>query len=310
FVDQLGPAVVVARLLQGVGQAMTMTAFWTYIADRVPVENRTQGIALFGISGLAPIGIAPALGDLILTGNWGYRGLFLAAAGFSVGAFALSMFLERSGVHTGAATSGFGSVLRSPELRPIWLVSLFVSLGFTTAFIFVKTYVATSHLGTVGPFFAAYASMAVAWRLAFAWVPDRVGPARMIPPGLGLYALGLAVLGLVPSTLGLVVGGIFTGLGHGISYPVILGIATVRAAPRARGTATAIFTAVFDLTLFAASPVIGAAIGLFGYRAMFLGVAFVITLGALGFTRIDRTARMAMHPAATGGPAIAPVPHA
>jgi MFS family permease len=309
FADQLGPIVLLARLLQGVGQAMTMTAFWTYIADRVPVENRTQGIALFGISGLAPMGIAPALGDMILGGRWGYRGLFLVAAGFSVLAFALAMMMQRSGVTSGASTVGFSSVLRSRELRPIWLVSLFVSLGFTTAFIFVKTYVATSHIGTVGPFFAAYASMAVAWRLAFAWVPDRVGPARMVVPGLGLYAVGLATLGVMPTTLGLVLGGMFTGLGHGISYPVILGMATVRAAPGARGTATATFTAVFDLTLFAASPLIGAVIGQFGYRFMFVGVACTVLAGVFLFRWSDRRGRMAMHPSARGEPAIAPIPH-
>ena len=87
FTSHIGVALVAARLVQGIGQALTMTAFWTYIADRVPAANRAHGIAVFGISGLLPMGIAPALGDLILTTDWSYQGLFLIAAGFSLIAF-------------------------------------------------------------------------------------------------------------------------------------------------------------------------------------------------------------------------------
>lgn len=309
FADQLGALVIGARLLQGLGQAMTMTAFWTYIADRVPPEKRTQGIALFGISGLAPIGIAPALGDVILGTNWGYRGLFMVAAGFSLVSFGLSMFLERSGVNTGAATTGFGAILRSHALRPVWVVTAFLSLGFTTAFVFVKTYVTTSGIGSVGPFFAAYALAAVSWRLVFGWVPDRVGPSRMVGPGLALYAIGLAIMGLLPGNTGLIAGGALSGLGHGISYPVVLAIATTRAGEGDRGAATAIFTAVFDLALFGASPLIGFVIEQAGYRTMFLGVAATVFLGMILFYLSERRGPSTPPPPPTAELATAPVPH-
>jgi len=309
FADHLGPLVIGARLLQGLGQAMTMTAFWTYIADRFPNEKRTQGIALFGISGLAPIGIAPALGDFILGTSWGYRGVFLVATGFSLISFAMSMFLERSGVNTGATTTGFAAVLRTAALRPVWLVTAFLSLGFTTAFVFVKTYVTTSGIGSVGPFFAAYAITAVSWRLAFGWVPDRVGPTRMVGPGLTLYAVGIGTLGLVPGSAGLIIGGAFAGLGHGISYPVVLAIATMRASEGDRGTATAIFTAVFDLALFVASPLIGWVIEVFGYETMFQGVALTVLIGMMLFYLHERRDPSSGTRAVTAEPATAPVPH-
>jgi MFS family permease len=161
FIGHLGVLVVTARLFQGIGQAVTITAFWTYIADRIPAENRAQGIALFGISGLLPMGIAPAIGDSILTTDWGYQGVFVVAAAFAVIAFLLSMFLERSGVNVGATTTGFRAVLKSEALRPVWIATAFLSIAFTTAFIFIKTYVTTTGLNSVGPFFAAFALSAV-----------------------------------------------------------------------------------------------------------------------------------------------------
>jgi MFS family permease len=307
FIGHVGATIVAARLLQGIGQAITITAFWTYIADRVPVENRAQGIAVFGISGLLPIGIAPAIGDRLLTTAWGYRGLFVVAASFAVVAFILSLFLERTGVTVGATASGFRSVLKSESLRPVWIVTAFLSIGFTTAFIFIKTYVTTTGLNTVGPFFAAFAISAVVWRLVFGKVPDRVGPRRVVGPGMALYAIGLAIVGLIGGTGGLAIGGLVTGLGHGITYPVVLAIATTRAPAGDRGTVTATFTAVFDLVLFSIAPVLGLVIAAFGYTAMFLTVAVTLVVGLVLFYRFDRGRGDA--PAPTAESAIAPVPH-
>jgi MFS family permease len=305
FIDQLGPAVIGARLLQGLGQAMSMTAFWTYIADRTPERFRSQGIALFGISGLAPIGIAPALGDRILSTDWGYQGVFLAAAAFSLVALVLAFFLERSGVNTGATTTGFLEVLRRPSLRPIWFVTLVLSLGFTAAFVFVKTYVTATGFGTVGPFFATYALVAVTWRLTLAWVPDRVGPTRMLGPGLAAYALGIALVGWLPAPDGLLIGGAFTGLGHGISFPIVVTLATSRAAPGERGTTTAIFTALFDLALFGVSPLLGLVIREFGYETMFISTAVALVGGMTMFLLAEKRLTVDLR----DEPATAPVPH-
>jgi MFS family permease len=308
FVDTLGPMVITARLLQGLGQAMTMTAFWAHIADRIPAERRAQGIALFGISGLAPIGVAPALGDAILGTEWGYQGLFVVAAAFSLAAFGLSMLMEPGRPEGGESPTGFVSVLRTKELQPVWLATVALSLGFTTAFIFVKTYAATSGLGSIGPFFAAYSVAAVSWRLGLGWVPDRVGPVRMVAPSLVLYATGLATIGLVPGFGGLIAGGALTGLGHGIGYPVMLTLATARANVNVRGTVTALFIAVFDLVLFAIPPLIGLTIELAGYPPMFVGVAGLVIVGMLAFYAMERR-RHLRSPSLRDEPATAPIPY-
>ncbi len=134
-----------------------------------------------------------------------------------------------------------------------------------------------------------------------------MGPKRIVGPGLTLYAIGLAIVGLVGGTGGLAVGGLVTGLGHGITYPVVLAIATMRAPVGDRGTVTATFTAVFDLVLFSIAPVLGLVIGAFGYPAMFLIVAGALLVGIALFYKFDRGRNEAL-PAITES-ATAPVPH-
>jgi MFS family permease len=170
----------------------------------------------------------------------------------------------------------------------VWVATAFLSVAFTAAFVFVKTFVTTTGLNSVGPFFAAYALMAVSWRLAFAGVPDRVGLKRMVGPGMAAYAIGVAIVGVMGDTSGLVIGGLFAGLGHGISYPVILAIATTRAPEGDRGTVTAIFTAVFDLVLFGIAPLIGLVISAFGYTTTFLSVAVSVIAGIVIFYGLER----------------------
>ena len=73
--DTLGLHVYGIRLLDGMAMTMWYTALFTYAADLVPASRRTEGLAIFGISGLIPIGLAAVAGDVILA-YASYRELF------------------------------------------------------------------------------------------------------------------------------------------------------------------------------------------------------------------------------------------
>jgi MFS family permease len=160
----------------------------------------------------------------------------------------------------------------------------------------------------VGSFFAAYSIAAIIWRLGFAWIPDRIGPARMVGPGLVLYAAGLATVALAGNSFGLISGGLLTGLGHGISFPVVVTLATSRATLEERGTTMAIFTALFDISLFGASPLIGWMIEQFGYGTSFSSVALALLVGVAMFHLTERR-WVKLEEAIKAESASAPIPH-
>ena len=89
-VTAIGPWVYAVRILHGVAEAMLFTALFTYAADCVPERRRTQGLMLFGVSGMLPIALGGIAGDAILA-RASYATLFQVALGFAAVALAFAL---------------------------------------------------------------------------------------------------------------------------------------------------------------------------------------------------------------------------
>jgi predicted MFS family arabinose efflux permease len=83
----------------------------------------------------------------------------------------------------------------------------------------------------------------------------------------------------------------------------------VRAGDGDRGTATATFTAIFDLALFCGSPLIGASINWFGYPSTFKGMAVTIMVGLALFLALDRRYHASGLTGHSPEAVTAPIPH-
>ena len=69
FVTDIGPLIYTARFLIGVGAGALFTGYFTLAADVIPPERRTEGIALFGISGLLPLSMNGFIDRLDVAGS-------------------------------------------------------------------------------------------------------------------------------------------------------------------------------------------------------------------------------------------------
>lgn len=291
-IDALGPFVYAVRLLDGIVHTMWYTALFTYGADLVPAERRTEGLAIFGVSGLVPIALGAQFGDVILAYAH-YRELFLGALGFAALGLLLCLPLrDVPQVHGegGAPSRGLFAAAAQPNLRPVWYAAavFFVSLG--ALFAFLKTFVSTYAIGSVGGFFTAYALTAVLLRVLLGWLPDRLGPRRMLGIAMGFYAIGFIVLALAQVPLHVLGAGVLCGAGHGYTYPVLFSLVVQRAKLRERGSAMAFYTAVDWLGLLLAGPVFGVVIELAGYSVAFVVLALLLFAGVGFFYVIDRPA--------------------
>jgi MFS family permease len=287
-VSAIGPLVYAVRIVHGLAEAMLFTALFTYAADCVPSARRTQGLALFGVSGMLPIGLAGLIGDAILA-RAGYRQIFLTSAVLAVAAAALALPLReaRRAAPDEEPARGFRSVLGQSDLRPLWWIVAIFAIALASVFTFLKRYVDETGLGTVGSFFSAYSGAAIALRLFLGWLPDRIGPKRVLFPALGCLATAFALLAGASGTRDVVIAGVLFGVGHGFAFPILFGIAVTRARDADRGSAMGIYTALFDAGVVIGGPLFGAVVAAAGFPAMFATAGGVVTTGALVFLAWD-----------------------
>lgn len=294
--DSMGPWVFILRALCGISEAMIFASLIAYSADIVPESRRTEGLALFGLSGLFPLALGGGLGDLIGS----YQGMFIVQTALASVALLASVPLKEHSVtrsvEAGAGSFlGFFSVLFQRRLLPVWFVGFMFAASLTPVFSFVKTLVLERGIGGIGAFTAGYAVVAALTRIFGGRLPGRIGMKRVLVPALWVLGGGLFVLGNAHTVAALVVAGSLCGFGHGFAFPIGLSMAVSRAPIEDRGGAVAIYTAVFPLGMLLA-PVFGELIEAFGYEVAFGAAALLPALGSLLFAFWDhRVARAFVH---------------
>lgn len=277
------------RLLVGIGTATLFTAYFTAAADVVPVARRTEGLALFGISGLVPLLVNPISGWVGVDAP-GLR-WFLPGVGVLV---LLSLFFvvplqDRSSVRTPSAVK-MGNALRALAHRtlwPVWLATL-VFAGMVAVFMTFVTVVAASRgIGDPATVWLTYALGAVCVRLFGATLPARVGPSRLFAPAIAAYIGGVVVASTVSSSSGFAVAGLLAGVGHGYCFPILSGQVVTRMPDALRGTAMSTFTALWDLAKLLVVPVMGWIADSWGDGAMLHSVAVLASVGVAGWALLE-----------------------
>jgi MFS family permease len=287
-VTTLGPWVYVVRIGHGVAEAMLFSALFTYAADIIPASRRSQGIALFGVTGLLPIGVAGIVGDFILSVA-GFTELFLTAGGFAVLTLLFSIPLpeRRPKLAPGEKPRGFWSIVTERDLLPIWWMIGSFSTVLTAYFVFIRRYVDDTGFGSVGLFFSMYVAVAIAERVFLGWLPDRMGRKRVLYPSIAILIAGFFVLAGADSWVGVAIAGALCGAGHGFIFPILTTLLVDRAPDTDRGSAMSFFTAMLDVGTLIGGPILGAIIDTAGWGPMYITAGVGLGIATVVFARWD-----------------------
>lgn len=287
FIDELGPLIYVARILSGLADGMLFTAYFTYAADVVPPERRVQGLAVFGLSGLIPMSLAPWIGEWLID-HHGFPAMFWALVAATSGSLLVSFFLpepddESKSAQPDPARASQGARL-TPSLVLLCAFAAVLGLCLCCALNFVPP--AAREAGTrIASFTIAYGALAAIVRLGGLNIPDRLGAATVAGPAMVIYGGGLFVLALSRSTAALIVAGACGGLGHGLAFPALAALGAQAAPMGKRGTILALLTGLMDLFIFIPAWPLGAIADVerLGYRALFAVAGALTLLLALGW---------------------------
>ena len=286
----LGPRMYGIRLLDGVASTMWFTALGAHASDLVPAQRRTEGLAIFGVSGLVTVGLAAQAGDVILA-HAGYRELFLCALTLAVAGLIWCLPLRDVRPVQSDPVVLPRSVLATTaqrDLLPVWVAALSFFIALQALFSFMKTFVITTGVGSVGTFFGAYAAIAVLLRVFLGWLPDHLGARRMLGIAISCYACGVVLLSQAQEPWHIVAAALVCGTGHDYAYPVLFSLVVGRARQNERGAGLAFFLTLDWLGLLLAGPVVGYGIERMGYGSSLMGVGLLLVMGIVGFYSLDR----------------------
>lgn len=282
-----GPYLWALFIAQRVLQLALFATILTYAADSIPIRTRTQGLAIYGLSGLIPIAGGGFFGDVVI--DWfGYAGLFVGAALFMAVSWGVFWTMPTLPIRTPEPRRSFFAAFAQKNLLPLWLATLLFAIGMEAVFTFTRTYVDDRGVGTTGIFFAAYGLIAAVTRIIGGRLYDRIPHRPMLVSSLALYGLGLGMMAIANNIVVLVAAAGMTGMAHGAAFPLMSAEVVNRARESERGSAMAIFTALFDVALLVGAPLVGLVIDLSGYLLSFSLAGAVLVAGALVYMEWDR----------------------
>ncbi len=267
------------------------TSFVTYASDVIPVTRRAQGLAWFGLWGMASNGLSPLLGEWVLR-TYGFSAYFLTAAGLAfLCLLVITQVAERSAPKSSASAQ---TTSAEPIPRAFWqlmLLTFLFGMAEASVFTFLAPYLTTIQQAPAGTVFFVYAGSAVFVRIVSGHLPDRLGRYPMLAFAFLLYGSALYLLPRAPDRTVLHLVGALAGAGHGYAFPILAALVVDLGHGR-RGRAVSWFTAMFDLGHTLSNPLLGAMAEHLGYRAMYSSVgALAFSAGAAAALRAYRAAQ-------------------
>jgi MFS family permease len=282
---------ILARCMLGAGEGFFLVSSLAAASDIAPAGRRGEAISFFTLTLYVGLAVGPPIAEVLFTAG-SYQEVWLAALAVAILAIVLTLIvpesapaIRRAGDDRDAAAPR-RRLIHPAGLFPglIILLGLFGMAGFLS---YVPLYTPSIGMSGAALPLAAYAVIVVVLRIVGATWPDRFGAARVSGAALALSAVGLAIIGLAPSSIGLMVGTVVFACGVAFTMPALLALAVSRAPDSERGSVVGTTTVFLDLVFGFAPVILGAIADASGYGTIFL-VSAVMAAAASALLVLNR----------------------
>ncbi len=279
------PVFVGARLLLGAAEGFFFVAVIAAASDMAPEERRGEALSFVSTALYLGVAIGPPISQVVLDAGT-YDTVWLAAIAMTMVALVLSALVPETAPRVLARAAGRPERHRARLLHPAGIFPGIVIMlglwGMAGYLAYISLYTPEIGAGGPGPALALYALIVVALRVIGATWPDRFGAARLSGVALVVAAIGLAILGSVPTVAGLYVGTAIFAVGVAFTMPALLALAVSRVDPDDRGAVVGTATLFLDVVFALAPAVLGPLGDAGGYGSTFLvSAAFALAASVL-----------------------------
>lgn len=246
-----GPELLyVGRLIQGAAVAIFIPASFQAAAmgsREAVISSLAWRSTVVGVS----FAVGPALGGYMVT-HLGYRSLFIISTIMALSASLLSLTIDGAKLSRPVASidsdeKGLG-FLNAGFIAALTCLLLYSSV-YASITLFLPAYHKEAGLGAsyIAIFFTGMAVSSLVSRLMFTYVLRVMSVEGTAILGMLLLSMGYILVSIDPLSHGILYYGIVAGLGSGLAIPSLQVMAITGIPQRRRGTASAIYTAMFDL---------------------------------------------------------------
>ncbi|SMX77865.1 MFS transporter [Brevibacterium antiquum] len=272
------------RIIHGIAFGAGNTAIMTAIQSVIPASRRGEGTGYFGTATTLSTALGPYLG-VVLPRAYDFPMLFAASAFISVVAFILCVVIklpkqELSDYQRRTKWHLKISTLVDRDGLRIGSIMLIAGTAYAAALVFLAGYAADNGVASAASlFFVAFAVASLVARLFVGRLQDTLGDNFVIYPVFVFNLVGNILLAMWPTMTGIILAGVFVGLGFGSLMPCMQAI-TVKSVPMSRvPVATASFFLLLDAGSGIGPIILGAIMPLTGGNGMFMLCAVLVALG-------------------------------
>ena len=271
-----------ARICVGMGAGTLFTGYFAFVAQHIPQHRRTEGLALFGISGLLPVSLN-AVTDYLSQDPFFLQTLFPILT--------IPIFISGCLIWRIDETAQFESPPSQPTpftlkslvsgpLIPVWIATLIFSTLVAGFMAFATLCAELNQIARPQSLWLSYAIGAVTVRLLASRLPDLLGTHNFVAPSLAVYILSFLLLVDGSTDLTYQAAGLLAGLGHGYCFPVLTSQVISRTPMGGTSRGLALFTALWEVASLATTGPLGLIADRFGFPFM-CGLTMVVSIGLL-----------------------------
>ncbi len=290
WIENINWMIYAIRLLIGVGTGVLFAGYFTFASDIIPSARRTEGVAIFGISGLIPLLVNPFVGSLNVAPN-DLKYIFPCIALLIL--FSLVPLFQVQGPTKSKDETPITlrDVLKELTSIPLWSIWL-ATICFATVISIIMSFstITADARGISSPqyFWLYYTLGAALIRLFGGKLPDRVGPHRLVIPSFIVFIISAFLIGSMQTTWHCYLSGFFAGIGHGICFPIIISQLITKVKSTMRGSSMAMMTGIWEVTSLCLTPLFGYIADLYSDQTMFLVLAAFAGVGGMAWILLEK----------------------